>query len=660
MRFNFAAAGAWQTLLLASLAFLTPLFIWPAAVDSYVLPKWTMLVLGTIIFGITIAWGMMDRLPVRIGFHPINGFLFLTYIWDMISVAWAPSSELAWMEVRRTGALLAAILLAQSLLTSRRDRVLLVAKGIQGASLIIALWAIVVDVQTAFAASKPAVVATLGDWRDYVSTASFGNTGHVADFVVVGFLAWLGSFVLTRSPRVRIFSAIALWIHAAALIVTWSVHSNLSLILASIALVAMLRGNGKLFAWKRSARWVALGAGFAAVVAFYVVDHPANPHGSAVWKREGTAKSGGIFAQAFSSPRWAAGAPTREAIWLTSLEIVRSDPWGGTGAGNFTYAYPAKRSVIVEQDPKLAPYASTWTNAAHNDHLQTWAETGIVGLFLLIGVIAVSLKQSWDRINEPGESPGTRFLLAIGASALIAQLVQMQMSFPLQLPVSRIIFFGLLVLPELLPARGGAGDQRFFVLVQRHVGPLRVRVKLENMQIPRELGLTLPLPLAQRIGAIVPVVLLGAWIAWGAMKPFRADVAYRPAREGKRIYDQLAANPADPRVAQAAQIVEQSAKATLAIWPGHVDCRSGYSDLLVREGRFAEAIEQGTLVALKLNAMEVYLRQAISLDSTGKPDLALPYWTEVFRRRPDLGEIYPNEANRVLAAEAAEGSPSGK
>lgn len=653
MKFQFSAAGAWQTLLLASLAFITPLFIWPAAVDSYVLPKWTMLVVGTILFGITIAWGMMDRLPVRVGFHPINGFLFLTFVWDMISVAWAPSSELAWMEVRRTGALLVAILLAQSLLTSRRDRVLLVAKGIQGASLLVAIWAIAVDAQTAFASSKPGVVATLGDWRDYVSTASFGNTGHVADFVVIGFLAWLGSFVLTRSPRVRVFSAFALWIHAAALIVTWSVHSNLSLIVASIALVLILRGSAKLFAWNRSARWIGLLCGFAAVVAFYVVDHPANPHGSAVWNREGSSKNGGIFAQAFSSPRWAAGAPTREAIWLTSLEIIRADPWGGTGAGNFTFAYPAHRSVLVEQDPKLAPYASTWTNAAHNDLLQTWAETGIVGLFLLLGVVAVSLKQSWDRISEPGESPGTRFLLALGASALIAQLVQMQMSFPLQLPISRMIFFGLLVLPELLPARGGAGDQRFFVLVQRHVGPLRVRIKLENMQIPRELGLTLPLTLPQRCAAILPVVALGAWIGWGALKPLRADMAYRPAREAKRLFDQLGGNPADPRAVQAAQIVERSAKATLAIWPGHVDCRSGFSDLLVRTGRFSEAIEQGTLVSHKLNATEVYLRQAISLDSTNQPEAALPYWQEVFRRRPDYGDMYPNEANRVLAAEAA-------
>lgn len=657
MKFQFSAAGSVQTFVLALLAFLTPLFIWPAAVDSYVLPKWTMLVLGTILFGITIVWGMMDRLPMRVGFHPVNGFLFLAFLWNMISIAWAPSSELAWMEVRRTGALLVAILLAQSLLTSRRDRVLLVAKGLQGASMLVALWAIVVDVQTAFSRSRPTVVATLGDWRDYVSTASFGNTGHVADFIVVGFLAWMGSFVLTRSTRVRVFAAIALWVHAAALIVTWSVHSNLSLIVASIVLLVILRADTKLFAWNRRAKWVGLACGFAAGVAFYVVDHSSNPHGSAVWNREGTAKNGGIFAQAFSSDRWAAGAPTRKAIWLTSLEIVRNDPWGGTGAGNFTYTYPAQRSVLVEQDPKLARYASTWTNAAHNDFLQTWAETGIVGLFLLLGAIGISLKQSWDRISGSQESPGTRFLLAIGASALVAQVVQMQMSFPLQLPVSRMIFFGLLVLPELLPARGGAGDERFFVLVQRHVGPLRVRIKLENMQIPRELGMTLPLPLAQRFAAVLPVALLGAWLAWGALKPLRADIAYRPAREAKRLFDQLGGNPSDPRVVQAAEIVEQSAARTLAIWPGHVDCRSGYSDLLVRTGRFEEALEHGSLVADKLNANEVYLRQAISLDALGRPDEALPYWQEVFRRRPDYGELYPNEANRVLAAEAVGATP---
>ena len=139
-----------------------------------------------------------------------------------------------------------------------------------------------------------------------------------------------------------------------------------------------------------------LAAGFAAVVAVLVLDHPANPHGSRVWAG-GDGRTGGIFAQAFSSQRWHEGGETRIAIWLTTLEMIREQPWLGVGAGNHAYNYPATMSPIVMNDPKLARYSSTWTNAAHNDVLQAWAETGIVGVFILVAMVGCAFKRARDR-----------------------------------------------------------------------------------------------------------------------------------------------------------------------------------------------------------------------------------------------------------------------
>ena len=58
--------------------------------------------------------------------------------------------------------------------------------------------------------------------------------------------------------------------------------------------------------------------------------------------------------------------------------MVRGHPWLGIGAGNFTYGYTATLSPYVLSRPDLAVYAGQFTNAAHNEPLQAWVETGIV------------------------------------------------------------------------------------------------------------------------------------------------------------------------------------------------------------------------------------------------------------------------------------------
>ena len=94
-------------------------------------------------------------------------------------------------------------------------------------------------------------------------------------------------------------------------------------------------------------------------------------------------------------------------------------------------------------------------------------------------------------------------------------------------------------------------------------------------------------------------------------------------------------------------------EAVLKIWPGHVDCRSRYQEMLLLEGEFQKVVEQTPLVLRKLNAIEVYERRALALEALGRESDATTDWDEVFRRRPYMGPRYPRPYKAWLARTAA-------
>ncbi|MDX2175173.1 MAG: O-antigen ligase family protein [Candidatus Sumerlaeia bacterium] len=637
--------GWLPALLLAAM----PLLVVPAAADSFVLPKWTLLALGaTALLAAALMRALRER-PVRIVFHPATGLLLVWLLWSLLSIAWADSRLLAWRECGQLALVLAFVLATQSLLARRRDDMLRIGGALAASSLLVAAWTLSQDFRFAFAPEGLRFRAVLGDWRDAISAVALGNSGHVGDFLALGFLIWLAVLAGARSRRLALLAAASLAAHAAALIAAWSVHSNLSLIVGS-AVMALLVARDRVWGWRRRAlRWGSLAVAFAAVVAFYTLDSPANPHGSRVWGGGDPAARGGVFAQAFASERWQDGWPTRVAIWLTSLEIVRQQPWAGVGAGNFTYAYPATTSDLVAADEALSRYAGMWTNAAHNDAIQLWAELGVPGLAILLALAGTAFWRILSRMAEA--TPGTRLLLATGGGMLAAQLVQMQMSFPLQLPLSLLLFAFLVSFPEFLPPRGAEIRGQFLVPVQRRFGPLSLRVTLANFQIPRDISVSFRLEPAARLAASVVLAAGAAALAIPATRPLRADIAYREAREARfRIDAARPEGPLPPRGQWAlADAYEDAARRALAIWPGHVDCRSGLSGHLLRQGRWEEALAESEIVLRGLNAVEVWERMAVANQALGRADAAAASFDEVFTRRPDFGFKYPGPYGTWIA-----------
>lgn len=633
--------------LLALVLFALPLVIVPWAVDSFVLGKETLLLACASILAALCVGAACFGVRLRLPLVPLVGFMALALVWTALSIFWSHAPTLAIEESIRLGGVLLFVFCLQSLAGGVRRRLLTLAKVLLLSTFVLSLWVIAQDFRAAFAPQTLSVKAVLGDWRDALSVVGLGNTSHIGDMLALGCLGWLTAFPIVRSRTARILTVVALWTHSAALIAVWSVHSNVSVLIGSAILAWALRPYVMPRAKRLGRLALVIVAGWVFVVLFYTVDHPVNPHGSAVWgpqlvayeKQNGIASPpggyhGGIFSQAFASPRWTSGLATRLAIWYTGLEIVRQHPWLGVGAGNFTYEYPATVSELVRADPELAPYGGSWTNAAHNELIQFWAELGIVGPFLLIILVGASVKATLDRLKLY-PPPGNAFLLAGGLAMLAAQCAQAQMNFPLQLPVSGTLFLTLLLVPAMLPVRGREAED-LLMPVERGYGPVTLGITLKNMHYPIDVSLRMDdeLPAGAR-GAVAALALaLGLGGAWFALAPLRADIAYRPMREAKLAAEAGRGNWT---------AVALRAAAPLAIWPGHVDCRSALQDVLLRTEDYAGVLRETPLVLRKLNATEVYLRHAIALEALGRPDEAHADWDEIFRRRPDYAETYPRQ-----------------
>lgn len=81
----------------------------------------------------------------------------------------------------------------------------------------------------------------------------------------------------------------------------------------------------------------------------------------------------------------------RVDLWTVGWRMVEENPIGGVGAGNFSIA--AVQYVLqpgsIEQEEYFVGTRSQ--KVVHNTYLEVWAETGIVGLLLFLGVIGFSL-----------------------------------------------------------------------------------------------------------------------------------------------------------------------------------------------------------------------------------------------------------------------------
>ncbi|MBI3737068.1 O-antigen ligase family protein [Candidatus Sumerlaeota bacterium] len=555
--------------------------------DAYFMPKWVWFASWGALGMAMLAGRALLGKPIRFPFRSIWVGLIACLLLQCASLIWARSRSLAFEEIIKTTALTAGVWIALQTASSRIALLRFAWLWITIAVLT-AIWTLYQDFLHAFWPNRVGIISNLPDWRGYLA-AGLGNTNHIGDFLA---LALIPSLVLVgeaRTKRALYASLAASAILPAALTVSYSVGSNAGLVLGALMMLSLTFWRERLRFFRRRGRWIALATVWGAMLAFFILDHPLNPHRP------------GILRQGFGSQRWAEGWPTRLVIWANGLEIVRQHPWIGVGAGNFTYVYPEMKSALLDGKPGLLVYQGKWTNAAHNIYLQSWGELGIGGLFILLAVVVFAYHSLLSEIRWCARS---EFLPRMTlAGMLTAWLAHGVMNFSLQQPAGALCFYFLMfaIIAEA-ECRKSSPKMPAFVLDR---GWFRLRIDWREMKRPLSAGLSFQLsPQTSLYSALIPFACAVALLPL-LQRPISAQNEYRKARELER----RGSLPEEQ---------ERHMKYALGYYPWETGCRSHYSEWLVAHGRPQDALDQLQIVRRRLNSPELWEREARALTQLGK------------------------------------------
>lgn len=95
------------------------------------------------------------------------------------------------------------------------------------------------------------------------------------------------------------------------------------------------------------------------------------------------------------------GFSTRLLSWDAALDLVKAKPIIGYGSGDSQ----AKLNMVYQEKEYIFPLKESYN--AHNQWLQTWLETGVLGV-LVLGIIFISLFRRGSSISE-----ATNFIVAL-------------------------------------------------------------------------------------------------------------------------------------------------------------------------------------------------------------------------------------------------------
>jgi O-antigen ligase len=310
-------------------------------------------------------------------------------LWPALTLVWAPDPSVSSGTVLNL-AICAAVFLMVATLPSRVTHVRWLALGfVVGATLSVLVGAASGGLQATDgfgAASEAGRLVGAGQDANYLAAA-----------IVPAMLLAAGLAARRGDPLLRLGLAVAVAILGVGLAATESRGGFLAAIVTCAVALVLLRGQRiQLLA-------------FIVVVAVAVMGWFAISPGS--WERVSSVSDGGSG---------------RTDIWTVALHVAEDHPVVGAGLGQFPVVSPdylSQPGLIGRGDLLIARRI-----VVHNLYLQTWAETGAVGLLVFLTIVAASLLAAY-RAARRFELAGDAASTALARAALLAMVATLTASF---------------------------------------------------------------------------------------------------------------------------------------------------------------------------------------------------------------------------------------
>ena len=144
---------------------------------------------------------------------------------------------------------------------------------------------------------------------------------------------------------------------------------------------------------------------------------------------------------------------SRLFYWTVASRMIAREPLLGVGYHRFSTTF-WQEVIDMLQDPDNAVYRGYLLRSrgnlpgeAHNEYIEIAAEMGLVGLAAFLGMVLWFGVSGWRRLAGGGDLSGEKRARVLWLMcALAVTLIDAMFSFPLQLPVSGIVFWTILAL----------------------------------------------------------------------------------------------------------------------------------------------------------------------------------------------------------------------
>jgi O-antigen ligase/Flp pilus assembly protein TadD len=128
--------------------------------------------------------------------------------------------------------------------------------------------------------------------------------------------------------------------------------------------------------------------------------------------------------------------------WNATINMIKEKPLFGSGIGTFKMNYLDYQAEFLKNNPNYIEYSGK-AREAHNEYLQIWAELGIIGLGIFIGIILTffNLIKNYLKKIDDNKDKMIVFGLVLGITCF---LIHCLFTFPFHVPVLGSTFFILL------------------------------------------------------------------------------------------------------------------------------------------------------------------------------------------------------------------------
>ena len=402
----------------------------------------------------------------------------------------------------------------------------------------------------AFAGCTAALIAAVQHIATFDLFRLFGTVsaapGRMALYGTLGNPDWLGAFFALTLPALIASAILAeglwwriAWFSASLLSLAMTVltGSRAAMLAAALAIAV--------FMFLHASRWLRFAS--LALIALLLTVAIIAPHNS---RSAATALHG------------------RTVIWRTAVSTPAPNPLLGSGPNTFSYLYPLRMGTYFGRHPEDQRFAS-YERHAQNDFVETYAETGMLGLVSLltfgaIGTMLILCIRSRDPAN------------AIYAEASVAALVALAGLACFDFPLRRAETWGIAWLWLALPF---------------------LHLPLEQNQSKKH-----------RVLVVALSVLFFGWSLQAAIRPLIASYNVAIAQQRESLGDLHGA--------------ELALHMAIRTFPSSATAQFDLVRILGKQERYAEALEQSKRAERWMAEPELFLLRSRILRAMGREEEA--------------------------------------